>query len=124
MIIEIDLLSGVPPARQIADGIALRALSGALAPDSPLPAVPELALQLQVNPNIVTGAYELLRTEGIMARADPPRIARRLPESSAAIEPIARALAAVIERARRAGLSPDAIERIFRDVEGEHHGRA
>jgi len=123
MIIEIDPLSGVPPARQIADSIALRALSGTLAPDSPLPVIAELALQLQINPNVVTEAYELLRAEGIMARGDPPRVARHLPDSSAATEPIARALAGVIERARRAGLSPEAIEGIFRDVEGEHHGR-
>lgn len=120
MIIEIDYRSDTPVERQIADAIILRALSGALEPRSALPDVRELALQLQLNPNTVEYAYALLRAEGIARRApdserhlvaDPPA---DLP--LAAQDAFARALRGLLERARRAGLSPTRLRRLFEDV--------
>jgi len=120
VIIEIDFRSGVPVARQIADAITLRALSGALEPGSALPDVRELSLQLQVNPNTVEQTYELLLSEGVAKRAPSDErlvVAEPPPEvAMPAREAFARTLRGLLERARRAGLSPDQLRRTFEDV--------
>ncbi|MEA3399708.1 MAG: hypothetical protein U9R79_00550 [Armatimonadota bacterium] len=56
MIIEIDFRSEVPPARQIADAVTLRALTGALAPGSPLPEAARAAGGLLRGPHREPGA--------------------------------------------------------------------
>ncbi|MEA3402800.1 MAG: GntR family transcriptional regulator [Armatimonadota bacterium] len=120
MIIEIDFRSEVPPARQIADAVTLRALTGALAPGSPLPDVRELSLQLQVNPRTVEQAYRVLVEAGIAARqagGEQLRIARDLPPAEeAGGAPIRRAMRSVLERAGRMGLSREMLQRTFRDL--------
>jgi GntR family transcriptional regulator/MocR family aminotransferase len=62
--LKIDLDSGVPVYRQIADGVRAAALDGRLEPDDRLPATRDLARRLGVNRNTVINAYEALAREG------------------------------------------------------------
>jgi len=120
VIIELDFRSDVPIPRQIADAITLRALGGLLDPGSPLPGVRELALQLQVNPNSVEQAYDLLLSEGV-AKFGSGDEAVTVAHPAAEIAPsgrdaFARTMRGLLGRARRAGLSTGQLTRIFDEV--------
>ncbi|MFO8078909.1 MAG: GntR family transcriptional regulator [Armatimonadota bacterium] len=120
MIIELDFRSDVPIARQIADAITLRALGGALDAGSPLPGVRELALQLQVNPNSIEQAYDLLLSEGV-ARFDPGDDGLTVAQPPQNIAPsgheaFARIMRGSLDRALRAGLSAEQLRSIFEEA--------
>jgi GntR family transcriptional regulator len=62
--IRIDLESGVPAYRQIADEIRALMVTSALGPGEMLPTVRELGLDLGIHHNTVADAYRLLAEEG------------------------------------------------------------
>jgi len=62
--LRIDLDSPVPAYRQIVDGLRILLVSGKLAPDSELPSVRRMALDLGVHFNTVAEAYRILADEG------------------------------------------------------------
>ncbi|MEM8931699.1 MAG: GntR family transcriptional regulator [Acidobacteriota bacterium] len=55
-----------PIFRQIVDGLRLKIASGELPPNTKLPSVRALAMQLMVNPNTVVKAYGQLTDEGLI----------------------------------------------------------
>lgn len=57
---------GVPIYVQLMEQIRRAVASGVLAPGEQLPSVRELALQLSINPNTVSRAYQELEHEGII----------------------------------------------------------
>lgn len=57
---------GVPIYVQLMDQIRRAVASGVLAPGEQMPPVRELALQLSINPNTVSRAYQELEHEGII----------------------------------------------------------
>lgn len=127
MIIEIDYKCGIAPAQQIADGLALRILTGTLAPSEALPSVKQLSLELRVNPNTVEEAYRALRSLGLVREdAQGRRIVLAPAEGAAATlgaEIVSRALRRVMERARQLGLSVQTIEDGFRELMREYDER-
>jgi len=123
MIIEIDHKCGIPAYQQVADGVAVRILSGVLNRDEPLPSIKELALQLQVNPNTVEKAYRTLETVGLVAvKADQFRATggeRVLPAVRSDI--ISRSLRRVVDRARELGIPAEVVTRAFQELMGEYY---
>ena len=53
-----------PIFRQIVDGLRMKIVSGELEPNTKLPSVRALAMQLMINPNTVAKAYGELTAEG------------------------------------------------------------
>jgi len=62
--IRIDLNSPVPAYRQIVDALRVLLVEGALPPESDLPSVRRLAMELSVHFNTVGEAYRTLAEEG------------------------------------------------------------
>ena len=66
MFLNIDHSSGVPIYRQIMEQIKYSIAKGALRSGDRLPAIRQLSLELQVNPNTVVKAYSELEHAGVI----------------------------------------------------------
>jgi GntR family transcriptional regulator len=66
MRITIDTNDPVPVFAQLIDQIRSAVLRGELKPGTPLPAIRQLATDLQLNPNTVAKAYALLERDAII----------------------------------------------------------
>ncbi|MDY3617438.1 GntR family transcriptional regulator [Agathobaculum sp.] len=64
--IQIDYRDGRPIYEQVVDGIERLALRGVLEPDSQLPSVRQLAVELSINPNTIQRAYGELEQRGVI----------------------------------------------------------
>ena len=64
--ITVDLKSGVPIYRQIIDQVKSAMVMGALGPGDRLPTVRQLSVDLSVNPNTVSRAYNELELTGLV----------------------------------------------------------
>jgi DNA-binding transcriptional regulator YhcF (GntR family) len=64
--ISIDLKSGVPIYRQIIDQVKSAIATGTLGPGDRLPTVRQLSVDLSVNPNTVSRAYNELELTGLV----------------------------------------------------------
>jgi GntR family transcriptional regulator len=64
--ISLDLKSGVPIYRQIIDQVKSAIATGALGPGDRLPTVRQLSVDLSVNPNTVSRAYNELELTGLV----------------------------------------------------------
>ena len=64
--ISIDLKSGVPIYRQIIDQVRSAIATGTLGPGDRLPTVRQLSVDLSVNPNTVSRAYNELELTGLV----------------------------------------------------------
>jgi GntR family transcriptional regulator len=108
--------SGVPFYRQIIDHVADKVRAGTLEPDSRLPSVRDLALQLHVSLITVRRAYADLETAGLIIRrqghgtfvaSDVGKAAARRAKADAQ-----SALETAINRAKQLGLTDAEIEAI------------
>jgi GntR family transcriptional regulator len=64
--ISVDLKSGVPIYRQIIDQVKSAMATGTLGPGDRLPTVRQLSVDLSVNPNTVSRAYNELELTGLV----------------------------------------------------------
>jgi GntR family transcriptional regulator len=64
--LSVDLKSGVPLYRQIIDQVKSGIAMGALGPGDRLPTVRQLSVDLSVNPNTVSRAYNELELTGLV----------------------------------------------------------
>lgn len=62
--VEIDLQNRKPIYAQIAERFGTLIVNGILEPDSQLPSVRSLALELSINPNTIQKAYGMLEKQG------------------------------------------------------------
>lgn len=62
----IDYKSRVPIYRQVVERVEYLAARGLLAPDSQLPSVRALAVELSINPNTIAKAYGELEAKGVI----------------------------------------------------------
>lgn len=110
---RLDPRSGVPPYRQLVDQVRQAILVGMLRAGDQLPPVREVVTQITINPNTVHRAYRDLEEEGLVEGrqgkgtfiaelAAPPLTSKR----QLALH---EELLGWIGRARRAGMSDDAI---------------
>lgn len=63
--LHIDYRDSRPIYEQVADSFERMAICGALAPDSQLPSVRQLAMELSINPNTIQRAYSELEKRGV-----------------------------------------------------------
>jgi len=63
---SIDYRSSKPLYQQIVDNIELMTVRGVLAPESRLPSVRSLAIELSINPNTIQKAYGELESRGVI----------------------------------------------------------
>lgn len=63
--LHIDYRDSRPIYEQVADGFERMAICGALAPDSQIPSVRQLAMELSINPNTIQRAYGELEKRGV-----------------------------------------------------------
>ena len=68
--ITINYSDARPIYEKVKDSLRQLMLSGALPPDSKLPSVRELAMQLSINPNTIQRAYRELEQEGSIVSVD------------------------------------------------------
>ena len=66
--ITINYSDARPIYEKVKDSLRQLMLSGVLPPDSRLPSVRELAMQLSINPNTIQRAYRELEQEGYITR--------------------------------------------------------
>src|SRR5216110_880846 len=66
MRITIDVNSATPVFAQLIDQVRGAVQGGALKPGTPLPAIRQLAADLQINPNTVAKAYALLERDAVI----------------------------------------------------------
>ena len=64
--LQIDFRDARPIYEQVADGIEQLAMRGVMEPDSQLPSVRALAMELSINPNTIQKAYAMLEQEGFI----------------------------------------------------------
>ena len=64
--LSVDLKSGVPLYRQIIDQVKSGIATGAVGPGDRLPTVRQLSVDLSVNPNTVSRAYNELELTGLV----------------------------------------------------------
>lgn len=62
----IDYRDSRPIYEQVADGFERMVICGALAPDSQMPSVRQLAMELSINPNTIQRAYGELEKRGVV----------------------------------------------------------
>ncbi|MEG1537523.1 MAG: GntR family transcriptional regulator [Clostridiales bacterium] len=63
---SIDYRSSKPLYQQIVDNIELLTICGTLPPESRLPSVRSLAMELSINPNTIQKAYAELESRGVI----------------------------------------------------------
>ena len=117
MHISIDVNDPVPVFAQLVGQIRDAVRRGGLKPGTTLPAIRQLAADLQINPNTVAKAYRELEHEGVVelrhgAGAFVAGAARggKTPDRVRTAQPI---VAGAVERLRERGLTDDEIRRLF-----------
>ena len=113
---RIDPKSSVPIFRQIADQTRTSIRRGVLRPGELLPSLRALAIEIQVNPNTVQRAYELLEREGVVEsrKGIGVFVSQLDSEATAESEHDARQrFAKVVRRCLKANLSPERIRAMF-----------
>jgi len=120
MQISINEKSPDPVFSQLISQIREAVSSGALKPGAPLPAIRQLAAELQINPNTVAKAYRLLERDNVIETRGrhgsfvhrEGRKHSKVELSSQAVPVLAEAVAAL----RRAGLTDSEIRIAFASV--------
>ncbi len=118
--ITINESSPIPIYQQITDGMRREILAGVFGPDSRLPSIRELAVELKVNPNTIARAYQDLANEGVIyfKRGQGAYVS---PKSSddllkQARQEMAKHIGEIIAIARSMGLDRAQIRNIFDSV--------
>jgi GntR family transcriptional regulator len=117
---RIDPNTPVPIFQQIADGIRAAVASGIYRPGDLIPSVRAQGLALLVNPNTVQRAYEQLERDGLIACKkgvgmivcdESPLTARNGVDQN-----LRNLFNQAIASARTAGVTRNAVDRIYRDA--------
>jgi GntR family transcriptional regulator len=119
---RLDLLSGVPPYRQLVHQVRQALTLGFLHPGDRLPLIREVVEDLAINPNTVAKAYRQLEQEGLVSgRPGQGTFVTAAPTakvSPAVYTSLRRGLEGWLRRAYAAGLEEDAVNALFSTV---HH---
>ncbi len=120
MRITIDINSATPVFAQLIDQNRSAVQSGALKPGAPLPAIRQLAADLQINPNTVAKAYALLERDAVIeTRGRAGSFVHREGRKHSRINLAAQAttlLTDAITKLRHTGLTDSEIRNAFTSV--------
>lgn len=113
MLLRIDPHSAEPLFAQVAAAVRADVAAGRLRVGERLPAAREVAKAADINLHTVLRAYQVLRDEGLvdMRRGRGAVVT----EAAAAIAALQDDIAALRERARALGLSPDTLASLLRE---------
>lgn len=105
--IAIDLQNRKPIYEQIVERFQMMIVNGILEPDSQMPSVRSLAMELSINPNTIQKAYSMLEQEGyiypVKGRGNYVSGNGRLKEKKQ--EGIYRSLGELVEKAKELDIS-------------------
>lgn len=116
MLFRIDPAADEPLYAQLASQVRAAAVRGELTDGERLPSARDLAASLDVNLHTVLRAYQDLRAEGLVEL----RRGRGAVVTAGAVRditPLQDAIGAVIETARRLGVSPDTTLALFKEAQ-------
>ena len=120
MRITIDINAPTPVFAQLIEQIRSAVQSGELKPGTPLPAIRQLAADLQINPNTVAKAYALLERDAVIdTRGRAGSFVHREGKKHSRINLSAQAtsvLTGAISRLRDTGLTDSEIRIAFTSV--------
>jgi GntR family transcriptional regulator len=120
MRITIDINAAAPVFAQLMEQIRSAVQGGELRPGTPLPAIRQLAADLQINPNTVAKSYALLERDGVIeTRGRAGSFVHREGRKHARVNLAAQAvtvLADAITRLRDTGLTDSEIRNAFSGV--------
>lgn len=125
MRLRIDVASEVPLYQQIHDQIILGLAAGALQPSEPLPAVRQLADELNINMLTVAKGYNLLKAEGylISDRRQGTRVAATFQADAVFMQTLQTQLHLLTAAAKIRGLSATEVQHLvteqYHEFEGE-----
>jgi len=115
--IRINESSPVPIYQQIIDAMRREILAGVYGPDSRLPSIRDMAVELKVNPNTIARAYQEMATSGAIyfkrgqgAYVTPQSEEELLEQAKAEM---AKHILEIITIARSMGLDRTQVRRIF-----------
>ncbi len=119
--IDVNLRSGVPIYKQIMDAIKEKIMNGEWIEDQQIPSIRKLSEALTINPNTIKKSYMLLEQEGFLysvqgrgsfvAKLGDALVMRQKEE-------IKSDMRALINKARRLGLSEKDLQEMFNDLYG------
>ncbi len=120
MVVQLDLRSGEPIYLQIVSQVKHMIAAGKLKPESQLPTVRQLAIDLRIDPNTVARAYRQLAEEGVISTQQgrgtyvldrpPPADQRKLRR-----EKLMAVTDSFLREVERLGYAPDELEKIWGD---------
>ena len=114
MLIRIDPQSDAPIFDQIAASVRADLATGRVAPGDRLASARDVAEALGVNLHTVLRAYQELRDEGLvdMRRGRGATVT----DAAAPLAELHRDVVALVEKARRLGLSPDTLASLIKET--------
>lgn len=114
MLVRVDPSSEVPLFDQLATGIRVSIMSGALPMGERLPSARELAESLDINVHTVLRAYQELRDEGLieLRRGRGAIVSAKARDYSG----LTAAIASVVAEARAHDVSPAALSTLIREA--------
>ena len=114
MLIRIDPASPVPIFEQLAASVRRQVLDGAAHAGDRLPSARELAESLEINVHTVLHAYQELRDEGLVElRRGRGAVLTERADALAGVEAHVRAL---VEEARRLGVSAQTLKTLIQEA--------
>jgi GntR family transcriptional regulator len=114
MLIRIDPASDAPLFAQIAASVRADAAAGRVRPGDRLPAARDIAVALGVNVHTVLHAYQDLRDEGLVElRRGRGAV---VTAQASTLEDLRHDIHDLVARARAAGLSPDALAALVKEI--------
>ncbi len=122
--VKLDYRDPRPIYEQVVDGIEQLALRGALPPDSQLPSVRMLAMELSVNPNTIQRAYsELERRDVIYSAKGRGNFVSESVEGlrRRRLDEIAEKIKSLVKEARTLGATEDQLKKWIKG-KGEKDG--
>ena len=115
--ILIDYKDRRPIYEQIVEKFQQMIICGVMEPDSPMPSVRSLAMELSINPNTIQRAYQELEREGYIYTMKGK--GSFVSESSEAVdskrEEIRRELGECVDKALAIGIRPQQLETMLQD---------
>lgn len=120
--LSIHLDSPVPIVEQIVTGLRRTIATGLLRPNDELPPVRQLAADLGVNLNTVARAYRILEASGLVSTVRgrgtcvTSSTEKRTSGKSATTFEIKRRMTDAVVDAKLAGLTQDAMTKVFQDI--------
>lgn len=118
MLWTVDPAAEEPLYAQLVAQVHLALAHGELGPGDRLPAARELAASLEVNVHTVLHAYQQLRDDGVLElrRGRGAVVVQGAGTAGRDLSAVERALAAFVDAARGAGLSPEATTTLLKEA--------